>query len=354
MFEGDSLWSIPADSATGQPSGTAIKLTNWGGGFNFELTGTRDGRRLAVIKEHERSNVYFAKLQAGGTSLAIPKPLTISDTENYPQAWTPESQAIIYASTRTGWSQIFKQSLSESAAQLLIDSPDDKAELELSSDGKWILFWAVAFHKETPLAPDTLRLMRAPATGGPPEEVLQHQRASGQYFFHCAPGPPGVCLLSHWDQTDLVFYEFDPVQGQGKELYRTRLGLPAIPNDARFSDLDWAISPDGSHIAVADRDLLAQQIRILDLRTHSERPVPLPSAWNLRSLRWSADGRSLFAAVRSDGSLLVRINPDGNYKELLNGEKEKTFDSPRPSPDAHYLAFAEETSESNVWLLESF
>jgi eukaryotic-like serine/threonine-protein kinase len=354
MFEGDNLWSIAADSATGQPSGTAIKLTNWGGGFNRELTGTRDGRRLAVIKDHGRSNVYFAKLQAGGTSLAVPKPLTMSDTDNDPQTWTLDSQAIIFASARTGWSQIFRQFLSQTAAQLLIDSPDDKAELELSSDGKWILFWAVAFHKDTPLRPDTLRLMRVPASGGPPEQILQHSWDSGQYFFHCAPGPPGTCLLSHWDSTDLVFFEFDPIRGQGDELYRTRFGMPTIPDDARFSALSWVISPDGSRIALADRDLLPRQIRILDLRTRSERAMPLPSTWDLQSLCWAADGRSLFATVQSGASLLVRINLDGTFKELLNGGREKTFESPRSSPDGHYLAFAEGNSESNAWLLESF
>jgi dipeptidyl aminopeptidase/acylaminoacyl peptidase len=152
----------------------------------------------------------------------------------------------------------------------------------------------------------------------------------------------------------LIFYAFDPVAGQGQELYRSQLGLKAIHDSDRDSDLDWSVSPDGSLVAFEDGELVPEQIRVLDFRTRAEKTLQLPQGWNIGSLRWAADGHALFATVQSTENLLVRITLDGKPDVLLNRGKNRVFFSVRPSPDDRYLAFGQDESESNAWLLENF
>ena len=143
-----------------------------------------------------------------------------------------------------------------------------------------------------------------------------------------------------------MFYALDPVQGQGKELIKTKLASP--------KNLTWSISPDGLHIAIASRDQLREQIRILDVLGGRERDLQLPHGWDIWSASWAADGNALFAAAQSTDYLLARIELDGKSSVLLNTKRDHWLGSPIPSPDGHHLAFSQQTFEANAWLLENF
>jgi Tol biopolymer transport system component len=137
----------------------------------------------------------------------------------------------------------------------------------------------------------------------------------------------------------------DPLQGQGKEIIRTKLG--------QANDLDWSISPDGSHIALASWTQLREQIRILDLQNGTERNLPVPKGWDISALSWAADGRALFAGVYSTEWLISRIDLEGNTHVLLKGAS-AWYGSPISSPDGRHLTYFQGTVDDNYWLLENF
>jgi Tol biopolymer transport system component len=146
----------------------------------------------------------------------------------------------------------------------------------------------------------------------------------------------------------LIFEALDPVQGRGRELVGTKLG--------QTSDLDWSVSPEGSRIAVSSADQLYEQVRILDLQKGAERNLKLPHGWYILQLSWAAQGGALFAAAQSKsmGYFIARIELDGKSRVLYDRGRNQSLYSPCPSPDGRYLAFSQQTWETNAWLLENF
>jgi eukaryotic-like serine/threonine-protein kinase len=339
---GANLWEIRTDSVTGKPSGEATRITDWGDVLPYSPSVSRDGTRLAVAKAHRREDVYVGELKDGGARLDSPTRLTVSDSMDFPSGWLDDSKTILVWSNRTGRNQIFRQQLEHDTAEPLIEGPHDETEAEMSPDGRWILYWSLA-HGSVP--PATAGLMRFPVSGGSPEQVLE-TRKDISADFHCPARPAISCVLSRWEQGQLIFYALDPVHGQGKELARSKMGSP--------TQLEWSISSDGSGIAIASQDQLRGLIRILNPRNGTEREIPLPSGWSIWNLSWAADGSALFAAAQSTGYFIARIGLDGTTHVLLDRGRAQWLGYPCPSPDGRHLAFSQRTSESNAWLLENF
>ena len=336
-----NLWQIMTDPRTGKASGKPSKITNWYGVSAVLPSVSRDGSRLAVYKMRFRMDVYVGELKGKGTRLDLPRRLTVSDSMDFPVAWTRDSSAVLFESNRTGKRQIFRQQLEQDTAEPLIQGPDDETGANLTPDGAWILYWATANGGKSP--PASKRLMRLPTSGGPPEQVLEAP-IEGTYGFDCSYHPGGFCAFSRLEQGRRIFYVLDPLQGLGKEVARTQ-GLTG----------DSAISPEGTRIAAATGDRLGEQVRILDLRNGAERNLQLPQAWHIYSLWWAADGNAVFASVaQSTEFLIVRIELDGKTHVLLSGGRNQFLGSPVPSPDGSYLAFCQQTFEGNIWLLENF
>jgi hypothetical protein len=50
----------------------------------------------------------------------------------------------------------------------------------------------------------------------------------------------------------------------------------------------------------------------------------------------------------------VRIEADGKTRVLLDKGRDHWLNAPVSSPDGHHLAYALQTFEDNVWLLDNF
>ena len=341
---GANLWEIMADPRTGKPSGRATKVTSWDGVVPYSATISRDATRLAVLKGQLRDDVYVGELKDGGMRLASPTRLTVSESNDYPSGWMHDSKTILLWSNRTGRDQIFRQQLEQDVTEPLIPGADDENYAEMSPDGRWILYWSSP-HAAAGSATTTNHLMRLPVSGGLPEQVLE-ARIDATTGFHCPSRPVSSCIFSHWDKGQLIFYELDPIQGQGQELARTKLGL--------MTELSWTASPDGLRIAVATRDQLPEQVRVLDSRSGAERNLQLPPGWRIFDMGWTADGSALFTAARTNVFFIARIDLDGKTHVLLDQGRIHVLSFPRPSPDGRHLAFSQRSRETNAWLLENF
>jgi Tol biopolymer transport system component len=337
------VWDITLDPKTGKAKSKARNITNSDGFDYWNLSVTSDSRSLVVGRGHSRADVYVGELRDGGTVLDSPKLLTVSESENYPTAWTSDGKALLMSSTRTGRSQLFRQSLGRDAAEALIAEADNQTAGEPSPDGKWILYWSWAHSRGS--LPSSGRLMRLPASGGTPEQVLEI-KGDPSFNFDCPSSSARDCLLSRWEQGQLTFYSLDPVQGQGKQAGATKMPQP--------NDLNWSVSADGSRIAITSRDQLKAQVRILDLADGTEHNLQLPQGWFVWSLSWAKDGKALFAAVQSTNYMIVRIESDGKTRVLLDEGRDHWLYAPFSSPDGRHLAFTQLTFDTNVWLLENF
>ncbi len=337
-----NLWEIMVDPETGKPSGNRRQITHWEASIAGLPSISRDGRRLVVPKIHIRDDVYLGELKELGTRIDPPRRLTVSESVDIVSGWTRDSKAVLFSSDRTGKNQIFRQRLEQDTAEPLIEGPDDKFDAKLSVDGAWVLYLSMPRGGGT----SPQRLMRFPISAGSPEQVAEIA-ADATGDFDCPIRPQSSCVLSRWEKGDLIFDALDPVQGRGKELVRTKLGYPA--------SLSWSVSPDGSRIAIQSYDQLRDQVRILDFKKGAERNLQIPHDWGLFNLSWTADGNALFAAAQSGTDfLIVRIELDGKTRVLLNRGRNNYLNQPLPSPDSRYLAFTQQTWETNAWLLENF
>jgi Tol biopolymer transport system component len=351
QYEGSNLkanlWAVSIHPQTGAVTGKAMQITNWDEIIPFSPTITRDGAHLAVVKEHIRDDVNVGELKDKGLRLATPTRLTVSESEDFPSGWTPDHNAILFWSNRTGRRQIYRQLLNRKPAEPWIEGTDDQTQAEMSPDGRWILYWSSPYAiRGAP--PATARLMRLPLLGGSPEKILEAGEAGADTAanFHCPVRSTSQCALSRWQEGALLFFTLDPSQGPGSEIAETKLGAP--------ESLEWSISPDGSKIAIASQDQLREQIRVLDTRNGTESNIQLPHGWMVWNLNWAADGSAIYAAAQTTGYFVARIDLDGKTHVLLDRGRTQWLSNPCPSPDGRYLAFSQRTFESNVWLLENF
>jgi Tol biopolymer transport system component len=341
---GVKLFEINVEPRSGKPTGELSKSAILDA---FPMSASADGTRLVAGKGHARDDVYVGELKENGARLEVPKRFTVSESVDYPWAWSFDSKAIFFDSDRMGRRQIFKQSLDQENAEPLSQGSEAEEQAMLTPDGAWILCWSSVNPSGGSVAA-THSLMRIPTSGGSAEKILEAAADDSATDFRCPSGTSGSCVLNGWEQGQLIFYSFDPVKGKGKELARTKLERPG-------DDLDWSVSPDGIRIAISTPQLLAAQVRVLDTRRRAERTVELPKGWVIWSMSWAASSDALFLGAQSkEGYSLARLDLNGNFRVLLDRGRNQWIGRVTAAPDGHRVAFAQQSFENNAWLLENF
>jgi len=344
----NNFWAVQVDSS-GRASGRPTQITNFAGDVLTGFSASRDGKRLVFTREdYTNVAIYVGELEANGTRLKQPQRLTINNWVDWPTGWSSDSQSVLFVSSRggglrgRGW-EVFKQGLNELTAGKLSVGAEEYPWATFSSEGRWLLFWAVTRGKDRFL----VRLMRQPASGGTPEVVLTSNQLTASH--QCALRRPNFCILEEQDpgRNERVFSAFDPSRGRTGEIKRMTGGFIA-------PYAWWSLSPDGTRIAVAQRK---PTIRILDLKTGTEQNLTAKTEMAvIHKIAWSSDGKSLFTSGWSEEGtgMLVNVDMQGNT-HLLQQDSHAWFGFPAPSPDGQHLAFANaKTVESNVAMMENF
>ena len=339
----EDLWAMPMDNQTGKSSGDPVQITNWHGDQAWSPSASLDGRWLVVTKGHTKTDIFLSELKPKGQQIGGAKNLTLGDSFEIPNAWLADSRAMVISSSRTGRGQIYRLYLDGRNPEAIVPGPDNQTGAEISLDGAWIMYWS--FQNDEKANLKSARAMRVSSAGGTPERIFESQPDDTTYF-HCPSRAARSCVLSLWEKDQLSFYEFDPVKGQGKELARTHLENP--------KNLAWSISPSGSQIAMASRDSLKEQIRVVDLRGGGEKNIPLPKGSLVWDTCWTSDGVAILLSGFTTDTAIARIELDGKTTVLLHGSKSKSFFRPLESPDGHYLAYGQQEWNTNAWLLENF
>jgi serine/threonine protein kinase/Tol biopolymer transport system component len=342
-----NLWQVSLDPDTGIRSGEPQQLTHSDGLWWMDANVSNDGKHLVAVKQQGRRQVFVAELGEGGRRLEKSRPVTFSG-DSFAFQWYPGDKALLVSSNRTGRNQMYRQSVGEDVSQALFPGSEDQEGGRITPDGKWVLYFTMP-HDSGSLATATQRVMRAPVAGGFGELVLETAAGEVSADIQCAAAASPPCIIGRSEKDDLVFYELDPLKGQGKELGRTTIGAPG-------DWMSWDLSADGTQIAVAGSVGLDEKVRLVDLKKHTQRDLVLPPNVFLTSIVWSSDASVLYGGGQRGTSewFILWMDLSGKSKIIASKGPVPYYTSLLPSPDGRFLAYTEETHESNAFLLENF
>jgi len=216
-----------------------------------------------------------------------------------------------------------------------VASPLTSVLPQLTPDHQWILYRNGGAR---------LTLMRVPASGGDPAEVMPLKDRLTEFV--CATQTSSRCVLRSRDNNQVVFHELDPLDGKGRELTRTDAAGPQLG--------DWGVSPNGQFAAFPNHSPSDARIRILPLGPQAASPestLTLSGLRNLNAVSWSHDGKGFYISAQApSGWVLAYAGSDGKVTIL------KEMPGPAyvvPSPDGRHIAFPQPTASNNVWTLSA-
>jgi Tol biopolymer transport system component/DNA-binding winged helix-turn-helix (wHTH) protein len=334
-----NFWAANIDLSAGRFAGTAARITS-GDGFAVKPSVTADGKRLAFNRARPQVDVYIAEFSAKGPRLSIPRRLTFDDADDLPFDWTADNKAVLFISNRTGTTNIFRQRMDETSAEMLVFGPEEKSVCRMNPDGTQLLYLVPTNPRDNS---QPTRVMRAPVNGGPPQIVLE---APAIVNYQCSRAPATICVFSQLKPKEFVFSVFDPVIGKPHEV--------AMLQEQTF-DWNWGLSPDGTAIAAVTFGATDNRIRLLSLSGQPNRELVVKN-WNgFRSVDWAADSKGLFITSNPAGSRqsLLYVDLTGNAHQLW--QVNSVWPSwAVPSRDGKYVTIPAPTIDSNVWMAENF
>jgi len=278
-----------------------------------------------------------------GARLVNPHPLTTDQYFNVPGAWTADSGSVIFYSQRLGNPGIYKQGLDGNAPQAISSAHLDtfRPLLQLSPDGSWVIFAGGTFNAPTGTP---VPLYRVSVNGGAPQRLFE---VVGLTQLFCTNRAAGFCAYGTLAEEgrEMVVTAFDPLGGKGKELVR----IPTEPG----SEYQWALSPNGSQVAVWQSAGRENQIRFIPLHGGETRAITVKEHLNLylNSLSWAPDSKSLFVAPAGD--TFLNLDLKGTTQQVLQ-VPQGHLRGGLPSPDGRHLAMRWYNWDANVWMIDNF
>jgi hypothetical protein len=99
-----------------------------------------------------------------------------------------------------------------------------------------------------------------------------------------------------------------------------------------------------------------QRLIFINLATRTSHEVTLGEWKQIFAVDWAPDSKSVYIpSRRQDGVyVLLRVDPSGATRVVLEGGKTPRFQWAIPSPDGKHVAVQAVTGENNVWMVEHF
>jgi Tol biopolymer transport system component len=341
-YYSDNLWDLKVDASSGTVQGQPHRLTDWSGFWLLDLNPTADGKHLQFLRGTSHESIFVGELTNNGTRLLNPRRLTVDDYSDFPLAWMPDSDQVIFSSMRTQVRrQIYSQALDGGTPPRILTSAPamDFFLARVAPDGAWVV---VEGHTHDS---DKLGLYRVPLGGGVPQLLFE----IGDFMdYHCTNRAANFCVYGQLvpDQKEMVITSFDPTDGKRKDLLR----IPVEPG----AEYHWALSPDGSQVGILKSDWNSSLIRLIQVHGGETRTIAARGYVNLNSLDWATNSDALFVAFSGPGgSRLLHMD--------LNGKVQPVWQQPQSdptwgiaSPDGRRLAMLGQSIDSNVWMIDNF
>jgi Tol biopolymer transport system component len=285
----------------------------------------------------DQSTIYTADLEANGTRVSSPRPLTLSEGKNIPSGWTSDNKAVVFISDRNGPMEIFRQPVDAEIAQRIFTGPAITGAARLSPDGTEVLYVAADRGQQ--------RLMRVPIVGGLPQEIMSGHFVDGSA--RCARLPATACVIAEEspDRKHLIFTSIDSLSRRGPEFSR----FDTDPD--RILDYHWALSADGVRLAVLNSS--EAKIHILSLTGQPTTEIALDGWPSLGYVSWTSDGKRLVVgSYKNHDAALLNVDLEGKINLLW--EQQGAFGvSGVPSSDGRRIAIWLWTTNNNIWMADN-
>lgn len=274
---------------------------------------------VPAVLVHDAIHVLdVAALGAAGSSGQV----EVQNGPNIPSGWAHDG-SLIYVGRHEGRAAIFALRPATHAAQVVLSRDGIEGPARVTPDGQSILFLA-----EPALLSSQRRILRLPVGGGDPEPVVSGHFIDGGA--RCAVAPAMLCAIAerHDDGRHVIFSALNPMSGRGQELARV---------DGRdFTDVRWALSPDGTRIAVADAR--GSHIRILLIGGPAAESIKVSGQYGINEISFTSDSRGVI--VPSVDALRASL-----WSIALHGSPQLLWEHPGaveiaglPSPDGRQMA----------------
>jgi serine/threonine protein kinase len=334
-----SYWQQRVDARTGLPIGSSKPFASWLPQCARSVSVTADGKGLSYVLSSVQDAIYVADLDADRLRVASSRRLTLTEGRNIPSGWTPDNRSIVFVSDTLGHAALVRQPIGADTPQPIVVDARIMGAARLTPDGDAVLY-RLAVERRDPMVPS--RLMRVPTAGGV-------SRAVGTGIFvdggaRCTVLPANLCAIAERsaDGRQLVFTSIDAFKGRDHELARMDI--------TSEGDYRWALSPDGTRIAVLNAK--DNWIRVLSLTGLSPHVFEVQGQDALGYVSWTTDGRQLIVprVDARDATLLVS-NLQGKTTALWH-QRGAVDISGIPSPDGSRIAVWVRSHSANLSLAE--
>ena len=244
---------------------------------------SRDGRKLFVVGEKPRGELVRFDPRAGRF---VPY---LSGISAHGVEFSRDGEWIAYSTYPDG--VLWKSRADGSDRLLLVRAPPHASEPLWSPDGERIVFTGMSVTRGAPSVSSYV----VSANGGAPEPV---------------PGPKGQeWAVSSWSPDGKALALWQPSASAIQLLDLETRRFSTVPGSEGLLVPRW--SPDGRQLAAFSRDGL--RLVVYDFSAGRWREI-LAAKQPLDWVRWSRDGRSLFA---SEGSSRIRLGIAGGRREVV-------------------------------------
>ena len=287
--------------------------------------------------------VANAKSQPGPHRSVDLRQLTFDGLLQRDPAWSPDGNALVYATDRSGNLDLYRRSLTDPAPLRLTNDEADESQADWSPDGKWL-----AFRSER----DRGGIYVMSSQGGTARRVTD-----GGFDPRWSPDGSRILVT---DGTAFATHGFRIVPMGGGE---TRLVRPDVVSRFRSAYATW--HPDGRRVSLAGRHADAPWAFVtvtLDERDPVTSSLPAEFAVGLRdsSTRlgkfvWSRSGAHLYVEGRLGGTHSIWRAAVDPRTLAWTSEPERLYTGPGEytdlalSPDGRRLAFTVRQERTRVW-----
>jgi len=322
-----NLWQLPVDEASGRRLGDPEPVTapsSWAGW----MSASRDGRRIAFVDRNVRATVLRAPLDPGrGVLTGEPEPVPTGSMEVYDAELSPDGEWLAVSSTDPP-QQIFVVRADGGSFRQITEGSFRSRQSTWSPDGNTIAFQSSRFVSG-------IALIRI--DGGGLRELAHHRSTASEPVW----SPDGRAIAFGGSQASFLL-ELTPALEPGAE---RELALPSSVGGTYYPS---SFSPDGSLLAGGvRRDGANAGAAIYSLRDGTWRLVDYDQAgFKIRLL----DDTGRFVAD-TKGAIVAVDGPGKRPRVLAEAAAGHRFRNLSISNDRRWLAWIDETDESDIWLM---
>jgi serine/threonine protein kinase len=278
------------------PDGEQTRITNDINSY-FGISVDRAGHSIVASQRYDERRIWV------GSSDALERAQSVTPEPNAHRVadWTPDGR-IVYDAVDNSQPHIWIMNADGSNKQQLTPNDSGDRTPRVSGDGRFIVFTSDrnGFDQVWRMNIDgSNQVLLANVEGATSSPRIA---ADGQtVIFHWARGTRAI--MGRMPITGGEVTEFD-----------------------RYSDFEWALSPDGTRIAYVIRDEKERRNRLAILRLDSPSPKMILDSSPIYLLEWRPDGKAIYVRERDSGE-----NPYGTIVEHdLVTKKSRVFLSTAP------------------------